>query len=121
MPTIFDLDNGPLPQITSQRTWHYSLGEYFLNLSDGTRTYSFIGKLEKNAELKRIPDIPLPDIYNGAKVKGKAQVHGSDPSSIYFTIQDGHTNPTYTLRHETDDTWRVQSSGGGPAEIKSVM
>ena len=79
-----------------------------MHLSDGTHTYSFIGKLGlKDASLKNVPDVPIADFYANATSKGKAQVHRSDPLSIYFTIQDGRTNPSYNLRFVDDDIWRV--------------
>jgi hypothetical protein len=108
MSNIFKQPCPQFPHTTSQTTWHFSLGENFLHLSDGTHTYSFVGQLGlENAELKKVTAVPLSDFYNDAKSRGKAQVHRSDPSSIHFTIQDGHENPTYTIKHEYGDVWKV--------------
>jgi len=108
MPNIFSQPGSLLPHTVSQSTWHFSLGENFLHLSDGTHTYSFIGRLDlKGATLKKAPDVPIADFYNMATSKGKAQVHRSDPSSIYFTLQDGRKNPTCTLRYVDDGVWRI--------------
>jgi hypothetical protein len=121
MPNLFSQPGSLFPHTTSQSTWHFSLGENFLHLSDGTNTYSFIGRLDlKDATLKKVPDVPLADFYSNATSKGKAQVHSSDPSSIYFTLQDGRKNPTCTLRHVDGDTWSVQQSGGGLQLIEII-
>jgi hypothetical protein len=111
MPNIFSQPGSLFPHTASQSTWHFSLGENFLHLSDGTHIYSFTGKLDlKGATLKKAPDVPIADFYNMATSEGKAQVHRSDLFSIYFTMQDGRTNPTYILRHVEGDTWSVQPS-----------
>jgi hypothetical protein len=108
MENTFNQPSSLPAHITSQTTWHFSLGDNFLNLTDGQGTYSFVGNLNsEDAELKKVPDVPPPDFYNHATSKGKAQVHRSDPTSIHFTIQDGRNNPTYTIKHEGDDVWRV--------------
>jgi hypothetical protein len=106
MSHIFEQPNSLFPHSVSHTTWHFSIGENFVHLSDGTHTYSFVGQLG-GAELKKMPDVPLPDFFNHAKSKGKAQVHRSDPSSIHFTIQDGQKNPTYTVTHKGSDIWTV--------------
>jgi len=123
MPNIFDQPGTLFPHTTSQSTWQFSLGENFLHLSDGTSTYSFIGKLDlKDAKLKKVSDVPLADFYKNATSKGKAQVHNCDPFRIYFTMQDGKKNPTYTLRHYDDDAWMVKpSSGGGLTLVDMVV
>lgn len=106
---IFDMKNGNLfPHTTSQSTWHFAKGDGHIHLSDGTNTYSFKGNLQDmDTELEKMPDVPLSDMYTNAKSKGKAQVHRSDPGSIYFTLQEGRDNPTYTLRHEGDAKWKA--------------
>lgn len=122
MPNIFDLPGTLFPHTTSQSTWQFSLGENFLHLSDGTSTYSFIGKLDlKDAKLKKVSDVPLADFYINATSKGKAQVHSCGPFRIYFTIQDGKKNPTYTLRHYDDDAWRVKPSSGGGLTLVDMV
>jgi hypothetical protein len=108
MANVFSQPWTLFPHTTSQSTWHFSLGKNVLHLSDGTKTYSFTGMLDlKDATLKKVPDVPLADFYSNATSRGKAQVHRSDPLSIYFTMQDGRQNPTYTLSHLHDEVWTV--------------
>ena len=106
---IFDMKGGSLfPHHTSQKTWQYSKKDGHVHFSDGTQTYSFKGDLtDYDSQLERMPDAPLSDIFTNAHSKGKAQVHRSDPGSIYFTLQEGRNNPTYTLKHEGDNRWKA--------------
>jgi hypothetical protein len=106
---IFDMKGGSLfPHNSSQKTWQYAKEGDNMHFSDGTHTYSFKGQLaDYDTELEKLPDVPLPDIFTNAQNKGKAQVHRSDPGSIYFTLQEGRNNPTYTLRHEGDNKWKA--------------
>jgi hypothetical protein len=60
-----------------------------------------------DSDLEKVEDIPLPDLFNHSTAHGKAQVHRSDPGSMYFTIQEGHNNPTYTLKHMGDSKWKA--------------
>ena len=106
---IFDIKGGSLfPHNTSQKTWEYAKEGDNIHLSDGTHTYSFKGQLaDYDSELEKMPEVPLPDIFHNAQSKGKAQVHRSDPGSIYFTMQEGKNNPTYTLKHVGDNKWKA--------------
>ena len=97
-------------------------------MHDGTQTYSFGGDLgEEDTDLEKLPDVPLPDMYKDSVSKGKAQVHRADPGSVYFTLQEGTRNPTYTLRHLGDNKWRaipkkksVKAQMAAPAAIPNV-
>jgi hypothetical protein len=106
---IFEMKSGSLfPHHTSQKTWQYARDDSGVHFSDGTNTYSFKGQLnEMDTQLEKMPDVPWPDLYAKAKEKGKAQIHRSDPGSIYFTLQEGRHNPTYTLKHEGDSKWKA--------------
>ena len=109
-PSIFDIKGGNLfPNHTSQQMWQFARGPEHLNFSDGNATYSFKGKLHPTEQtyVEKVPDVPLPDMFSNHTAKGKAQVHRSSPGSIYFTLQEGKENPTYTLRHASGNRWSV--------------
>lgn len=99
------------PNNTSQSMWQFAKGKNHLRLSDGTNVYHFNtqGNLDGDEDLEftRAADVPLTDLHTDAIAKGKAQVHRSDPSSIYFTMQEGTRNPTYTLKHMGADRWKA--------------
>jgi hypothetical protein len=107
--SIFEMGSGNLfPNLNSQKMWQFSRGEKHLHLSDGEHTYSFHGDLaDEDTELEKMPDVPLPDLFKDSKTKGKAQVHRADPGSIYFTLQEGTRNPTYTFRHVGNSKWKA--------------
>ena len=107
-PSVFDIKGGNLfPHHTSQKMWQFSKGDGQIHFYDGNATYSFKGDLnpEGQSVLEKTPDVPLPDMYVNHKSKGKAQVHRSDPGSIYFTLQEGKENPTFTFRHSSGSKW----------------
>ncbi len=37
------------------------------------------------------------------------QVHRASPTELYFTVQDGKTNPTFTLKHSEGNRWSVET------------
>lgn len=117
---IFEMASGsPFPHNGSQTTWQYARSYDRIHLCDGTHTYSFKGQLgNRDTELEKIPDVPLPDIYANSTSKGKAQVHRSDPNCIYFTLHDGTVNPTYTLKHGRGTKWQAipKARKGGPVK-----
>jgi hypothetical protein len=117
---IFEMKDGSLfPHHTAQSTWEFSRGDDKLHLSDGTHTFSFKGQLaDYDSELEKLPEVPLPDIFVNSKSKGKAQVHRSDPGSIYFTLQEGRNNPTYTLKHMGDNKWKAIPK---PKKVKDML
>ena len=126
---IFEMKGGNLfPNLSSQQMWQYARGPEHIHFTDGTKTYSFRGAIgDEDTELEKIPDVPLPDVFTNATAKGKAQVHRSDPGSIYFTLQEGTKNPTYTFRHTGDSKWRampkkkkVKQQMAAPAYIPNV-
>ena len=126
---IFEIKNGSLfPNVDKQQMWKFSRGPKHLHLHDGQQTYSFGGNLaEEDTDLEKLPDVPLPDMFKDSVTKGKAQVHRSDPGSIYFTLQEGNKNPTYTVKHLGDSKWRaipkkktVKAQMDAPAAIPNV-
>ena len=118
---VFEMGSGSIfPHNTSQKTWDYvKSNDNSIHLSDGIHTYSFKGDLsDMDTQLEKMPDIPLPDLYKNVKAKGKAQVHRSDPGSVYFTLQEGHNNPTYTLKHEGNSSWKAIKR---PHKVKDML
>ena len=109
---IFSAGNGALfPNITSQAKWKYARTPTGLRITDSHNVWHFEhgGKEsdENDFPLTRGKDISVHDFESGAVSKGLAQVHRADPGSIYFTIQEGTKNPTYTFKHEGGDNWRA--------------
>lgn len=109
---IFEMGSGPMfPTHDKQQMWQFARGEKHLRLSDGTNVHHFNianGDLDGGeADLERVPEIPLPDMFNNSTSKGKAQVHRSDPASVYFTLQEGTRNPTYTFKHIGGAKWKA--------------
>lgn len=128
---VFEMGGGNLlPYNTSQKTWQFSRKGDVIHLTDGVNAYSFKGNLgDEDTELERLTDTSIHDIFNDIESKGKAQVHRSDPGSIYFTLQEGKANPTYTFRHVGDSKWKaipkarkkkLQVIGTVPAELAAL-
>lgn len=109
---IFEMGSGPMfPTHDKQQMWQFARGAKHLRLSDGNHVHHFDianGDLDGGeADLERVPEIPLPDMFNDSTSKGKAQVHRSDPASVYFTLQEGTRNPTYTFKHIGGAKWKA--------------
>lgn len=109
---IFEMGSGPMfPSHDKQQMWQFARGAKHLRLSDGNHVHHFNianGDLDGGeADLERVPEIPLPDMFNDSTSKGKAQVHRSDPASVYFTLQEGTRNPTYTFKHIGGAKWKA--------------
>jgi hypothetical protein len=118
---IFDMKGGELfPHNTQQKTWEISQGNGAIHLRDGDHQYSFKGDLSDfDSELERMPDTPLPATFENASFKKhKVQVHRSDPGSIYFTVQEGRNNPTYTVKHMGDNKWKAIPK---PKKVKQML
>lgn len=109
--SIFEMGGGNLfPTMERQQMWQFSKAPNHIHFSDGMKTYSFKhqGELnEDDLELEKIPEVPLPDLFKDSTGKGKAQVHRADPGSIYFTLQEGTRNPTYTFKHTGGQKWKA--------------
>lgn len=111
---IFDMGGNValFPTLQSQAQWKYAKTPKGLQLSDGVNVYHFdtpsgYGNGEEDFPLVRGGDVPITDFGKDAIQKGIAQVHRSDPGSIYFTMQEGFKNPTYTFRHVSDKNWKA--------------
>ena len=109
--SIFEMGGGNLfPTSEKQQMWQYSKAPGHIHFSDGVNTYSFKHDkelAEEDLDMEKIPDVPLPDLYKDSTGKGKAQIHRSDPGSIYFTLQEGTRNPTYTFKHTGGQKWKA--------------
>lgn len=98
------------PMLQTQTTWHYSRKGDTLHLHDGHNTFSF--KYPKDLGDEDVPSERLPDsnkfeYAHEADETGTAQIHRADPGSIYVTLQDGRKNPTFTLQHQSGETWKI--------------
>jgi hypothetical protein len=109
---VFDMGNSAMfPAIQKQTMWKYNRGadNKALYLSDGTHVYAFSlpegERHDSEFPLMREADMQLNDFGKAGKT-GPAQVHRADPGSIYFTLQEGFKNPTYTFRHVGGQKWR---------------
>lgn len=110
--SIFEMGGGNMfPNIEKQQMWQFSKAPGHIHFSDGMKTYSFKyhngGLSEEDMEMEKIPDVPMPDLFKDSLSKGKAQVHRADPGSIYFTLQEGTSNPTYTFKHTGGQKWKA--------------
>lgn len=108
---IFDMGNHEMfPNISSQQKWRYAKHDKDIHLSNGQNVYSFNAPEGENPEhefpLQRTSSKSIHDFDQNATAKGLAQVHRADPGHIYFTLQEGKDNPTYTFRHVTADKWK---------------
>lgn len=98
------------PTLNSQAKWRFAKGQDFLRLHDGQKVYAFklptgVSHDEDFAAVREADHEPS-SFETGATEKGFAQVHRADPGSIYFTLQEGHSNPTFTLKHTGEDNWK---------------
>ncbi len=109
---IFDMGGHSIfPTVATQQKWKFAKGDKFIRLSDGNQVYHFNmpeGEAEESDfPLVRGQDLGFHQLEADSKSKGLAQVHRSDPGSIYFTMQEGYRNPTYTFRHVGGDNWKA--------------
>lgn len=108
---IFDVTGTIFPTISTQTKWHYAKSASHIHLHDGNNVYSFHmpegSKDDEDFPLNKVTDVPMHEYDKDAINKGTAQIHRADPGSIYFTVQDGHNNPTYTFKHTSGSQWRA--------------
>jgi hypothetical protein len=102
---IYEQSGTLFPTSNQQASWRFGKSDKQLHLSDGMQHHTFSidsGALdgEQEADLTRTEGV-------SASVDKGAQVHRSDPSSLYFTMQDGYQNPTYTLKHVEGNRWKA--------------
>lgn len=109
---LFSSPNGALfPAHQAQSKWKFARGADNLRLSDGTNAWHFDfpeGQHEdQDFHAHRAADPQMHEFHQGALSSGTAQVHRSDPGSIYLTLQEGKANPTYTIKHMGGEKWKV--------------
>lgn len=106
---IFGISGAMFPTISSQTKWQFArVGEH-LQLHDGNHLYCFHlpeGDQQHDFPIRKVVQEPHEFGHN-ASSKGTVQVHRADPGSIYFTLQDGRQNPTYTFKHISEEKWRA--------------
>jgi hypothetical protein len=116
-----------LPSRDSKQTnWNYQIirheGEsrMLVNLEDRTyqwqlpKDFSNFPSGDNGVSARRLTDIDshyAKEMVGKSKVlsKGRLQVHRSGPSSLYATIQDGKTNPTFDLSHDKNNSWNLKA------------
>lgn len=111
MGSMFDLGGSAIfPRLENQAKWQFARKDKHLRLNDGTHVYAFHlphgEKEEEDFQIERQEDIPVVNFDKDVDASGTAQIHRADPGSIYFTLHDGHTNPTYTFKHTGGKTWK---------------
>lgn len=100
-----------MPTFSTQAKWHFHKENNSIKLHNPTDdvVYHFStpdGIAEHGASVAyRSADVKASEFPRAAH---RAQVHRSDPGSVYFTVQDGTHNPTYTLRHVGGQKWHIE-------------
>ena len=120
------LREAPVPEIGSQIPPHTTPLQWecrrndadLICLYDGQRVFTFRGQLDLAAQtyVEKTEDLPYTE-FQLLQNKCAATVHRSSPSSIYFTLNDGHLNQTFTFRHSSGPRWiavpKAKRGGGG--------
>jgi hypothetical protein len=103
-----------MPTFNHQTKWKFSKGPQHVHLynPDDKTVYHFAtpdGLVEQGSSVGyRSSDLDEKEFGKDGVVHN-AQVHRSDPGSVYFTVQDGTKNPTYTLRHVGGSKWHFEA------------
>jgi len=107
--SIFDIHGAMFPTISAQSKWSFARGDNHLHLHDGSNVFAFHlpeGEQDYDFPAAKLDNVAVTD-FGKDSTTGVAQVHRSDPGSIYFTLQDGNKNPTYTFKHVGGSQWRA--------------
>ena len=94
-----------LPTIENQVNWKYSRNGNILHLNDGTNIHVF--ELNDENHETDFPAVKKDDgIFplTNKLTQHTAQIHRSNPAALYLTLHDGEKNPTYTFRHENENS-----------------
>lgn len=122
---LFSMDTGSIfPHLSSQAKWQFAKGPNYIHLSDGNQVHAFETHGEEQDNdfpLKKLPDVPIHEFGKDALIKGTAQIHKADPGMIYFTLQDGRNNPTYTFKHVSDNSWRAIPKKSKTAQEQPIV
>jgi hypothetical protein len=114
-----------MPTFSHQAKWKFSKGQGHVQLHnpDEKVVYHFAtpdGLVEHGSSVGfRSSDIEEKDFGKDGTTHN-AQVHRSDPGSVYFTVQDGTKNPTYTLRHVGGAKWHFEAKKQKPKTVVNV-
>lgn len=105
------LNNTHFPYLQTQAKWKFVRTPSGLKLTDGNQIYGFsfpTGKeeAEEDFDIEKLP-ATIEALKQNAVREGTAQIHRASPSSIYLTLQDGRTNPTFNIVHREGNIWRV--------------
>lgn len=118
------VDGGIFPALTQQAKWRYARYPEMLQLTDDQNVYGFKTPkdIPENGEfpLELLKNIPLQNFGEGAEEAGLAQIHRSSPESLYFTLQEGQKNPTYTFSRK-DGSWKGVSKKRLKKAIKALV
>lgn len=98
------------PTIDSQHTWKFAKSGNKLHLHDGNIVHAFSTEAFKDDEdfpMQKEKDVSYFDFNKDMEHTGTAQVHKANPGMIYVTLHDGGSNPTYTITHVSEHSWRA--------------
>lgn len=106
------INSSIFPTLESQHTWKFAKSHNRLQLHDGNVIHTFTAadnKFRSNEDfpITKIEDTSYFDFEKGMKHSGTAQVHRANPGMLYVTLHDGEHNPTYTLSHVSENSWRA--------------
>jgi hypothetical protein len=98
------------PTLDTQHSWKFARNDKKLHLHDGNVVHTFTSEHFKDDE-----DFPVTKAEDGSYFEfgkdmphtGTAQVHRANPGMIYVTLHDGDKNPTYTISHVSENSWRA--------------
>jgi len=129
------LNENILPFLEGQKKWTYGLYPEGLRVHDGERVYGFAlpdPAIAEMLEVAKLEDIALHEFEKNKLSGGTAQIHRASPDSVYMTLADGRTNPTFTLEHSSGKNWKylpskkliarkkMQAAEQAPTEIPAV-
>ena len=103
---VFEMTGSIIPNIDAQTRWKFAKHEHGLQLSDGNNIHHFHfveGEQEQDFPMEKKDDVQSNEFNS----HGTAQIHKANPGLIYFTLQDGKKNPTYTFKHVSENQWRA--------------
>ncbi len=111
------INSSIFPVSEHQTTWKFAKGKHKLHLHDGNVIHQFDLpeglKDDEDFPLTKIEDLSYFDFGKDTEHTGTAQVHKSDPGMIYITMHDGAKNPTLTIRHVNENSWRASPKING--------
>lgn len=98
------------PTIDKQQSWKFARSGNNLRLHDGNVIHTFHAdefKDEEDFPATKLEDTSYFDFNKDMTHTGTAQIHRANPGMAYVTLHDGGKNPTFTLTHVNEDSWRI--------------